>query len=471
MTSTHPSLIERLHAVVGDAGLVLDAERQAAYLTDWPRKWTGRTPVVVRPNSTEETAAVMRLCHQTRTPVVPQGGNTGMTGAGIPDMDGAQIIVSMNRMNRILEVDATSNTMTVEAGVILASVQQAAADANRFFPLSLGAEGSCTIGGNLATNAGGISVLRYGNARDLALGVEVVLADGRVWDGLRALRKDNSGYDLRNLFIGSEGTLGVITRAVLKLFPAQHGRATAWVGLRSHKEAVALLSLTQSICGDRIIAFEMMSEFGMSMILRHVADTQRPLSGVHPYYVLIELADAQQELPGTLLEEALAAALEAGLADDAVLAVNDRQRQQFWKIREGVSQAQLREGHPLKHDIALPIARLVSFIDEANALIAASFPQLPVLNFGHIGDGNLHYNVLLPHGLADDERERLTAEVNLCIHDLAIAYRGSISAEHGVGRLRRDELRRYKSAVEKDLMRSIKATLDPDQLLNPGKVL
>lgn len=467
----HSNLIGRLRGAVGDAGLILDAPGQAAYLTDWPRKWSGTTPVVVRPASTDEVAAVMRICHETRTPVVPQGGNTGMTGAGIPDKQGGQIVLSLNRMNRILDVDVVSNTMTVEAGVILQQVQQAAADADRFFPLSLGAEGSCTIGGNLATNAGGIAVLRYGNTRDLTLGVEVVLPDGRVWDGLRALRKDNSGYDLRDLFIGSEGTLGIITRAVVKLFPAQHGRATAWVGVPSHGDAVQLLSMMQSICGERIIAFEMMSEFGLSVILRHVADTQRPLGDVHPYYVLVEIADAQRETPSVLLEAALAKALESGLAHDAVIAVNDRQRQAMWKIREGVSQAQLREGNPLKHDIALPIAQIAPFIDAADALVAAHFPQLPVLNFGHIGDGNLHYNVLLPHDLCDDERERLTREVNLKIHDLAIAYRGSISAEHGVGLLRRDELRRYKSAVETDLMLAIKRALDPDQLMNPGKVL
>ncbi|MGI4982681.1 MAG: FAD-binding oxidoreductase [Janthinobacterium lividum] len=467
----HSNLIERLRAVVGDAGLVLDAQQQAGYLTDWPRKWTGRTPVVVRPDSTAQTAAAMRVCHQTRTPVVPQGGNTGMTGAGIPDAGGHQVVLSTTRMHRILDVDALSSTMTVEAGATLATVQQAAADVDRFFPLSLGAEGSCSIGGNLATNAGGISVLRYGNMRDLTLGVEVVLADGRVWDGLRALRKDNSGYDLRDLFIGSEGTLGIITRAVLKLHPAQKGRATAWVGMASHGNAIALLAAMQSVCGDRIIAFELMSEFGLSMILRHVADTQRPLSGHHPYYVLVELADAQDAAPAALLETALEQALGTGLVDDAVIAVNARQRQQMWKLREGVSQAQLREGQPLKHDIALPIVRLAPFIDEADALMAEHFPSLPILNFGHIGDGNLHYNVLLPHGLATDERDRLTAAVNLRIHDLAISYRGSISAEHGVGLLRRDELRRYKSDVEKDLMRAIKAALDPDQLMNPGKVL
>lgn len=467
----HTHLIERLRGAVGDAGLILDAEAQAGYLTDWPRKWSGATPVVVRPASTDEVAAVMRICHETHTPVVPQGGNTGMTGAGIPDKHGGQVLLSLNRMNRILEIDPISNTMTVEAGVVLQHVQAAAADADRFFPLSLGAEGSCTIGGNLATNAGGIAVLRYGNTRDLTLGVEVVLPDGRVWDGLRALRKDNSGYDLRDLFIGSEGTLGIITRAVLKLFPAQHGRATAWVGVASHRHAVQLLSAMQAVCGERIIAFEMMSEFGLSTILRHVVDTQRPLDDIYPYYVLVEIADAQREAPAAMLEEALEQALDSGLAQDVVIAVNDRQRQAMWKIREGVSQAQLREGHPLKHDIALPIAKLVPFIDEADAIVAAHFPTLPVLNFGHIGDGNLHYNVLLPHDLRDAERERLTMDVNLKIHDLAIAHRGSISAEHGVGQLRRDELRRYKSAVETDLMLAIKRALDPDQLMNPGKVL
>ena len=464
-------LLERLKAAVGEAGLIEDEARQATYLIDWPRKWHGKAAVVVRPKSTEETAAVLRICHELQVPVVTQGGNTGMTGAGIPSADGTQVLLSMNRMNRIIEVDAVSNTMTVEAGVILQKVQEAAADADRFFPMSLGSEGSCSIGGNLATNAGGIAVLRYGNMRDLTLGVEVVLPDGRIWDGLRALRKDNSGYDLRDLFIGSEGTLGIITKAVLKLFPRQRGRATAWVAVSGDEQAVGLLSLMQAVCGERIIAFEMMSEFMISMILRHVTQTRRPLDSVHPYYVLVELSDTQTEGPGVLLEEALSQALECGLAEDVIVAVNDRQRSDMWKIREGVSQSQLREGHPLKHDIALPIAKLVPFIAEANVLMEQHFPTLQILNFGHIGDGNLHYNVLLPHGLTPEALDQQTKAVNLMIHDLAISYRGSISAEHGVGQLRRDELRRYKSDVERDLMQAIKTAIDPQNMMNPGKML
>jgi FAD/FMN-containing dehydrogenase len=467
----HAQVIEGLAHIVGEAGLVREPQAQARYLEDWPRKWQGRTPVVVRPKSVTEVSAVMRLCHQMRTPVVPQGGNTGMTGGGIPDMGGAQVLLSLNRMTRIREVDAVGSTMTVEAGVVLADIQQAAREADRFFPLSLGAEGSCTIGGNLATNAGGSAVLRYGNTRDLTLGLEVVLADGRVWNGLRALRKDNSGYDLRDLFIGSEGTLGIITQAVLKLFPLPRGRATAWVGARSTDEVVALLGLVQAACGERLIAFEMMNEYGLGIILKHVAGSARPLAQAHAFYVLIELSDTQPDLPAQLLEQALADAMERGLVADAVLAANETQAKTLWRLREGISQSQLREGLPLKHDIALPISRLTRFIQEADALVARHYPDFPVLNFGHVGDGNLHYNVVLPHTLAAGEVLRLTAEINRRVHDLTIEHKGSISAEHGVGRLRRDELRRYKSPVERELMLSIKRVLDPDQLLNPGKVL
>ncbi|MGN6659527.1 MAG: FAD-binding oxidoreductase [Achromobacter mucicolens] len=464
-------LIERLSHLVGDGGLVLDADGQAPYVRDWLGKWQGSTPVVVRPRNATEVSAVMRLCHQTRTPVVPQGGNTGMSGGATPDGSGAQVILSLNRMKRIREVDPVNNTLCADAGVLLADVQAAAREAGRFFPLSLGAEGSCTIGGNLATNAGGTAVLRYGNTRDLALGLEVVLPDGRVWNGLRGLRKDNTGYDLKSLFIGSEGTLGIITGAVLKLYPAPAGRVAAWVGAETPAQVVGLLSRLQSVCGERLTAFEMMSVRCLDLVVAHVSGAASPLAGRHAYYALVELSDTEPAgLPG-LLEAALGAALEAGVIQDCVVAMNDTQVQTLWRLREGISQAQVRAGKAVKHDIALPISRLAAFVEEADLALVSDFPGLPIINFGHIGDGNLHYNVLLPLDVAPAEYARLTAALNRRVHDLVAQRGGSISAEHGVGQLRRDELRRYKSPVEMDLMLMIKRALDPNQLMNPGKLL
>ncbi len=413
----------------------------------------------------------MRLCHQTRTPVVPQGGNTGMSGGATPDGSGAQVILSLNRMKRIREVDPVNNTMCADAGVLLAEVQAAAREVGRFFPLSLGAEGSCTIGGNLATNAGGTAVLRYGNTRDLALGLEVVLPDGRVWNGLRGLRKDNTGYDLKSLFIGSEGTLGIITGAVLKLYPAPAGRVAAWVGADTPAQVVALLSRLQSVCGERLTAFEMMSAACLDLVVAHVSGAASPLAGRHAYHALLELSDTEPAGLPALLEAALGAALEAGVIQDCVVAMNDTQVQSLWRLREGISQAQVRAGKAVKHDIALPISRLAAFVEEADLALVSDFPGLPIINFGHIGDGNLHYNVLLPPDVAPAEYARLTAALNRRVHDLVAQRGGSISAEHGVGQLRRDELRRYKSPVEMDLMLMIKRALDPNQLMNPGKLL
>lgn len=464
-------LIRRLAHVVGDEGLVLDGAAQAPYVEDWLRKWRGRTPVVVRPRTTTEVAAVMRLCRQTGTPVVPQGGNTGMSGGAAPDDSGAQILLSLNRMTRIREVDAVNNTITVDAGVLLADVQRAAREAGRYFPLSLGAEGSCTIGGNLATNAGGTAVLRYGNTRDLALGLEVVLPDGRVWSGLRGLRKDNTGYDLRGLFIGSEGTLGIITGAVLKLYAQPLGRATAWVGADTPAAIVALLSRMQARCGERLTAFEMMSAYCVDLVRAHVSGAACPLQDGHRYHALVELSDAAPEGLADLLEQSLAGAMEDGTIADAAIAASEAQAQSMWRVREGISQAQVRAGKAVKHDIALPISRLAAFIDEADAALSADFAGLPIVNFGHVGDGNLHYNVLLPPSVSHDDYARLTAALNRRVHDLVAQRGGSISAEHGVGQLRRDELRRYKSTVEMDLMLMIKRALDPDQLMNPGKLL
>ena len=464
-------LVERLTHIVGESGVVLDEAGQEPYVRDWLGKWHGRTPVVARPRNAVEVSAVMRLCRQTRTPVVPQGGNTGMSGGATPDQGGAQVIVSLNRMTRIREIDPVNNTLTVDAGVLLAQAQAAAREIGRYFPLSLGSEGSCTIGGNLATNAGGTGVLRYGNTRDLTLGLEVVLPDGRLWNGLKGLRKDNTGYDLKNLFIGSEGSLGIITGAVLKLYPAPAGRVTAWVGAQSVGQVVALLSRMQAACGDRLTAFEMLSAYCLDLITAHVSGAVSPLSGRHAYHVMIELSDTEPGGLGDMLERVLGAAIEDGLIADCVVAMSEAQSQSMWRLREGISQAQVRAGKALKHDIALPISRLAAFVEEADLALASDFPGLPIVNFGHIGDGNLHYNVLLPIDVSPAEYARLTEGLNRRVHDMVAQREGSISAEHGVGQLRRDELRRYKSAVELDLMLQIKRALDPDQIMNPGKLL
>jgi FAD/FMN-containing dehydrogenase len=466
-----PHLIEQFIALLGPAGVVTDPEALQPYCSDWLGKWQGATPVVLRPASTEQVSAAVRLCHANNLPIVPQGGNTGMSGGAIPDTSGAQVVLSLERMKRIREVDPINDTITVDAGVLLAVVQDAAREVDRLFPLSLGAEGSCTIGGNLATNAGGTAVLRYGNMRSLALGLEVVLVDGRIWDGLRGLRKDNTGFDLRDLFIGSEGSLGIITGAVLKLYPRPAGRAVAWVGSQSPEQLTRLLGHLRTACGERLTAFEMLSDICLQLVLEHVDGAVAPLSGAIAYHALIELSDTHAGNLDDLLAEALGQGLEQGWIDDGVVASNEGQAMQFWRLREGISQAQVRAGKAIKHDIALPISRLALFIAQAGKLLGEAFPDLPILNFGHLGDGNLHYNVLLPKDVGAERYHDLTLALNRLVHDLVTQHGGSISAEHGVGQLRRDEVRHYKSAVEMDLMLSIKQALDPNHLLNPGKVL
>ncbi|QNB06660.1 FAD-binding oxidoreductase [Herbaspirillum frisingense] len=471
MSENTQELIRQLHAIVGDAGLVTEAEAQAPYLKDWLGKWQGRVAVVVRPADTAQTAEVVRLCHLTHTPIVTQGGNTGMSGGATPDDSGAQVILSTTRMNRVREVDPINNTMTVDAGVILAHAQEAARGAGRYFPLSLGAEGSCTVGGNLATNAGGIAVLRFGNMRELALGLEVVLPDGRIWNGLRGLRKDNTGYDLRDLFIGSEGTLGVITGAVLKLFSQPHARATAWVGADSPAQLAELLARTRGRCGDRLVAFEMMSAASLALVLQHVTDTRAPLARATPYNALIELADTEDLGLQAMLEEVLGQALEDETISDAMFCTSGTQAAALWKIREGISQAQVRAGKVIKHDIALPISAIAGFVAQAEALIADCGLAAQIINFGHLGDGNLHFNVMIPLSSTYEDVKQATLLLNRLVHDLVTDLQGSISAEHGVGQLRRDELQHYKSPLEMELMLRIKQAFDPNLIMNPGKLL
>jgi len=476
MNHTRPpaavDLLARLGVIAGPRGIVTDPAEMAPYLADWRGIYQGNAAAVVRPANTEEVAAVVRACAETRTPIVPQGGNTGMCGAATPDATGSAIVLALGRMNRIIELDTLNNTATVEAGCILANIQEAAANANRLFPLSLGAEGSCQIGGNLSTNAGGINVLRYGNTRDLVLGLEVVLADGRVWDGLRGLRKDNTGYDLKHLFIGAEGTLGIITKAVLKLFPRPHNSSTALAAVANAEAAVELLALLREHCGDRVNAFEIMSRNCLEMVFRQIPGTRDPLPQAQPWYVLAELTDA---LAGTALrddfEKALAAGIERKLVRDATVAENQAQAQALWRLRENIPEASRIEGLVYRHDISVAVSRIPEFIATASAALEAGFPGVRIICFGHLGDGNLHFNAFVPGRERSDAQARAATDVNRIVHDVVRGLGGSISAEHGIGQSKRGELAHYKSEVELGLMRTLKAALDPHNLMNPGKVL
>jgi FAD/FMN-containing dehydrogenase len=453
--------------------LLEDAADKAPFLTDWRRKWTGQAIAVAQPDDAEGVAAVLRWCRAQGVAVVPQGGNTGLSGGATPAAGGQSLVLSTARLQRIRELDPVGQTVTAEAGVTLQQLQDAAREAGRLFPLSLAAQGTCTIGGNLATNAGGVQVLRYGNARELCLGLEVVTADGALWNGLRPLRKDNTGYALRDLFIGSEGTLGVITAAVLKLFPLPAAQVAAFVAVPSPEAALGLLALAQQRLAADLTAFELVSETCLQLVLRHVGAARRPLAEPSPWYVLLELSSATGEQAATeAIEGVLEAALEAGLATDAALSASVAQFRSLWALREDISESQGAEGPTIKHDIALPIARIPGFIAQTDALLARHFPGLRMVVFGHLGDGNLHYNLSPPHaGMDRDAFVALESPINRLVHDAVAAAGGSISAEHGLGVLRRDESARYKSAVELQLMQAIKQALDPRNRMNPGKLL
>ena len=466
------SVIDRLRAVVGSQGLITDARDMEPYIVDWRGIYRGATPAVVRPASTAEVAAVVKICAETGTPIVPQGGNTGMCGAATPSASGNEVVLSLARMNRIREVDALNNTITVEAGCILANIQQAALEVDRLFPLSLGAEGSCQIGGNLATNAGGVNVLRYGNARDLTLGLEVVLPDGQVWDGLRGLRKDNTGYDLKHIFVGSEGTLGVITAAVLKLFPRPRATVTALIAVPDPAAAVAMLGLLRGECGERLSAFELISRLCLKLVFKHIPDTRDPFSAGHPWYVLAELADVSGQ--GSLresFERGMALAVERGFARDAVIAEAEAHKRALWRMREAVPEASRAEGMVYRHDIAVAVSRIPEFIATTRAALESAYPGVRIICFGHLGDGNLHYNAFVPGRQREDPAAREATDVNRVVDDVVHRFGGSFSAEHGIGQSRRGELAHYKSAVELELMRALKRTLDPRNIMNPGKVL
>jgi FAD/FMN-containing dehydrogenase len=462
----------RLRDLVGPAGVVTAPDQQASYLVDWRGAYRGRAAAVVRPGSTAEVAAVLRLCAAEGIAVVPQGGNTGLCGGSVPDGSGTQVVLSTDRLRAIRGVDRANRTMTVEAGVVLADAQAAARDAGLLFPLSLGSEGSATIGGNVATNAGGTAVLRYGTMRALTLGLEVVLPDGRIWPGLRGLRKDNTGYDLTGLFVGSEGTLGVVTAAVLRLFPAIRRRATAWVGLPDVAAAVALIDLLQDRVGDRLSAFELMSRESVRTVLDHVPGTRDPLPGQHAWFALVELGDTAAGEP---LDDVLAAtlddALDADLVSDAVLATSPAQAAALWRLREGVSEAQNAEGPSLKHDVTVPISCLPEFVVRTGAALADALPGVRLVTYGHVGDGNLHYNLGPPRGSDGGELVARADELSAIVYDSVASFAGSISAEHGLGRAKAAAAARSLDPVELDLMRRLKAALDPAGLMNPGAVL
>jgi FAD/FMN-containing dehydrogenase len=466
------ALLESLAGIVGSAHVLASGDL-TAWEQDWRKRYHGKALAVVRPATTAEAAAVVRACAQAGTAIVPQGGNTGMVGGSVPDASGRQVVLSLTRMNAIRAIDAGNLTMTAEAGCVLQTLQEAAQAQGLLFPLSLAAEGSCTIGGNLATNAGGTQVLRYGNARELCLGLEVVTAEGEIWDGLAGLRKDNTGYDLRDLIIGSEGTLGIITAATMKLHPAPAAVLTAWAAVPSMEDAVSLLGLAHRHLGPSLTGFEVMGQFALSLVARHFGQIRVPFHESSPWCVLLESSDHESaEHARAQLEALLELALEHGHVTDAVVAENLAQAHQLWHVRESIPLAQAEEGLNIKHDISIPVSRIPAFCAETDALLAREIPGVRLVNFGHLGDGNLHYNVQAPAGgdaaaFLREQEER----VNTLVYDQVRAHGGSISAEHGVGALKANKLPDYKSPVALKMMRALKQALDPQNILNPGRVL
>jgi FAD/FMN-containing dehydrogenase len=466
-----PGVIAGFEAIAGKQHVVTDAASMEGFLREPRDLFRGTALCVVRPGSVQEVAAVLALCHETATPVVPQGGNTGLVGGQNPSADGGAVVLSLTRLRALRELDPASNTMTVEAGMVLAEVQEHARRAGRLFPLSLASEGSCTIGGNLATNAGGTNVIAYGNARDLVLGLEVVLADGRILSDLSKLKKNNTGYDLKNLFVGSEGTLGIITAAVLKLFPKPRSVETAFIGLASPRAAVDLLDLARDMAGGEITSFELIPRIGLDFVLAHFESVRDVLSGKHAWYVLLELSSQSRDGLDARLLALLEAASGKHIIEDAAVAASLDQRDNFWKLRELLPDAQRQEGGSIKHDVSVPIADIPVFIEEVSRAVSLAIQGARLVPFGHVGDGNIHCNVSQPIGA---DRQAFLArwdEINAIVYEIVRAHKGSISAEHGIGQLKRDLLPKVKDKVAMELMRVIKQTLDPKNILNPGKVL
>ena len=467
--SSGEAMLSRFLKIVGEKNAIR-GEDMTPFLREQRDLYHGKAAMVLKPANAEEVAEILKLADKTKTAIVPQGGNTGLVGGQVP-FDKNAIIVSTMRMNKIREVDADANTMTVESGVILQNAQEAAVKAERLFPLSLGAEGSCTIGGNLSTNAGGTQVLAYGNARDLVLGLEVVLANGKILRGLRKLKKDNTGYDLRHLFMGAEGTLGIITAAVLKLFPSPRAISTAWIGVPSPEAALSLLNLALSRAGTSLTSFELMPRIALEFDLRHLPGARDPLSSPHPWYVLAEIFGDDETRTRELMESLLADGVEKNLVTDATFAESVEQRNQLWKLRTAMSDVQKPEGGSIKHDISVPVSSVPAFVKEASAKVEQMIPGARVVAFGHLGDGNLHYNVSQPAGADKAKFLAKWEAVNDAVHTIVAKYEGSISAEHGIGVLKRDLLAKAKDPVALSVMHAIKKTLDPNGILNPGKVL
>jgi FAD/FMN-containing dehydrogenase len=469
--TTDAKLLEAIAAIVGNDA-VLSGEAATPHFKDWRGRYAGEALAVVLPADTQQVSAVVKLCAANQIAIVPQGGNTSLCGGSVPLANGGrQIVINLSRMDRIRALDATNYTMTVEAGCKLASLYEAPEQADRIFPLGLTAIAPhCEIGGNLSTNAGGINVLRYGNARDLVLGLEVVLPDGRIWNGLRSLRKDNSGYDLKHLFIGAEGTLGIITAAVLKLFPRPKSVATACIAVRDPAAAVALLAHLRATCGDKISGFEIISRSCLDLVFRHIPDTHEPFAARHEWIVITQLADVLPAPLDTPLRYALNT-FGDGIIDSEITTNKDA-AERWWKLRKNIAEAQKAEGISIKHDVSVPISRAAEFIAEASAALRSAWPGIRIVAFGHLGDGNIHYNASMPDAAQNqafiDQHE---GDVHHLVYEVVARLDGSISAEHGLGQLKREEITHYKSALELELMRSIKHTLDPNGLMNPGKVI
>lgn len=457
---------------IGEEYVLLNAEQQAPYLQDWRQRATGKALAVLRPATPEQVAQLVKLCANYQVPIVPQGGNTGLVLGSIPDQSGKAVVLSLQRLNQIRAIDVANSTMTVDAGCLLAQIQNAADEQNLLFPLSLASEGSCTIGGNLSTNAGGTAVLRYGNMRELCLGLEVVTPQGEIWHGLRGLRKDNTGYDLRDLLIGAEGTLGIITAAVLKLYPKPVSYGTAFIRLNSLQAAVSLLTLAKQHCHTAISGFELINQLSLQLVHKHFPQFQKIFTEESPFYILLELSGSHTEQATyQQLEQLIASALEAQIIEDAVIANSLAQSKNCWALRESISAAQAKEGKNIKHDISLPISVIADFVAETNLALQQAFAGCRMVTFGHLGDGNLHYNVS-PASNADHEQFLSHQnQINRIVHDKTHQYGGSISAEHGIGTLKKEELLRYKSTVELTMMRTIKRALDPQNIMNPGKII
>ena len=469
------SLADRLRAfvdIVGETNALTASQDIKPYLTENRGLYHGASPLVLKPGSTAEVSAILKLASETGTAIVPVSGRTGLVGGQVPRDDGQDVLLSLERMNKIREVDPVADVIVADGGAILADVQKAAEAHDRLFPLSLGSEGSCRIGGNLATNAGGTAVLAYGNMRQLCLGLEVVLPTGEIWDGLRRLKKDNSGYDLRDLFIGAEGTLGVITGAVLKMYPRPRGHQVAYVGLASPEAALQLFEKASQRCGSALTGFELMPRIGIEFTTRHIPGVRDPLASVHPWYALVDISTSDSaETAETMMQELLAEAFEAGLVADAAIAASLAQQDAFWHLRESMSDAQKPEGGSIKHDVSVPVSHIPAFLKEADAAVHALMPDARICAFGHLGDGNIHYNISQPVGADKAAFIARWREVNAVVHAVVHRHTGSISAEHGVGQLKRDELAASRPAIETELMRRIKQVFDPAGIMNPGKVI